>query len=80
MGESLAQELRVESAAEHPGTTRVGRYKMLISGDSVGGLVPKDHARALGLLDVGETEVFINYELGVVMHKIPEVAGGDGDG
>lgn len=72
MGSSMRQELGVRSAMEHDGTVSIGSYKMMKSGNGVGGRIPKEHARVLDLLEVGETEVFVNYELGVVMHRIPE--------
>lgn len=72
MGSSMRQELGVRSAMEHDGTVGVGRYKALTSGNSIGGCVPKEHARALNLVEVGETDVYVNYELGVVMHRIPQ--------
>lgn len=78
MAGSLASELSVKRAMEHEGTVHVGRYGLVRANRSYGGLVPKAHRDALGLLDAGETEVYVNYELGVVMHKIPdEVADGD---
>lgn len=72
----MAQKMRVRSAMEHDGTVELGRYQMMTSGNGVGGTIPKEHARVLGLLEIGATDVFVNYELGVVMHKIPE---GDGE-
>lgn len=73
MVEGMAQKIRVRSAMEHDGTVHVGRYRMMTSGDSVGGRIPKEHARALGLLDSKETDVYINYELGIAIQKIPDM-------
>jgi hypothetical protein len=72
MAQNLAEELRVDSAMKHPGTAEIGRHKLVRSGPSVGGLIPKEFAKMLGALEAGETDVYVNYELGVVMHKIPE--------
>lgn len=77
MAQGLANDLRVRSAMEHDGTVKVGTYRMMASGPSIGGLIPHEHARALGAHDAEETEVYVNYELGVVMHKIPENDGGE---
>lgn len=77
MAQGMAQEMRVRSAMEHDGTVEIGRYRMMTSGNGVGGRIPKEHARVLGLLDAEETDVFVNYELGVVMHKIPEDDGAE---
>lgn len=74
MSQGMADELRVRSAMDHDGTVSVGTYRMMTSGNGVGATVPKEHARRLGLLDARETEVYVNYELGVVMHRIPEPA------
>lgn len=66
----MADEIRVKSALENEGTVRVGRFKMIKSGNSVGGRIKKEHAQALGLLDTKETELYVNYELGLAIHKI----------
>lgn len=72
----MAEELRVESVLDHPGTVSVGECKIMWENTSVGGRIPKEHARSLGVIDAGELEVYVNYELGVVMHKIPEAEDG----
>lgn len=72
MSGSTPQQIGVRGAMEHEGTVKVGKYRAITSGDSIGGRVPKEHARVLKLTDIRETEVYVNYELGVVMHRIPD--------
>jgi len=68
----MAAELEVRKAMNHPGTVFVGRYKLIRNNTSYAGLIPKEHAKILGAIEAGETDVYVNYELGVAMHKIPE--------
>lgn len=72
MAGSMAEELRIQNALDHDGTVRIGRHQILRSGPSIGGLIPHEYAGPLGAREIGETEVFVNFELGVIMHRIPD--------
>jgi len=72
MAGSLAEEISVREAMDHAGTVHVGRFQLVRSGPTVGGCIPAGHREPLGALDAGETDVYVNHELGVVLHKIPD--------
>lgn len=67
----MAEEIHMREVLKRPGTVEVGTYKIMWENTSIGGRIPKEHAKPLGVIDAGELDTFVNYELGAVLMLLP---------
>lgn len=63
--------LKAEAVLEHEGTVSIGEYSLVQSGSSVGGRIPLEYARPLGVDEAETMKTYVNFELGVVVHRLP---------